>query len=422
MRITIVLPILLFLFLGAAGAILRPVARVPTLGAAGFEFIPSPIGPLLASAHFWDGKSADMSAPSILFTLSASPSGNLTLSELQRFPTKGAHGWDFFSIPGEFGGSFLVTCNYYGCGSERGPALGPCKSTSIYRFREEEGRFVLFQELATAGPAQTDHIVLPSGEAYLLVGENFNDEVCVFRYTATQSSSSFAKFTCLRVPGAGAMAVAEAGGFIYLSLASYFDSGWKTQSPVYRAATATDNTTRGSSRDAPPGALQWTLHQTLPTFGAHDADSALIGGTEYLFVSEDRDDASSRVSSGLYTLDHATGQYGLLQRIPTDGAHGGELFEGPGGRPYLAIANFGDRQGARYAARSSVWRGEAGGGPFALVAEVQTQGATDVEHFALSGRHYIAFAEEGNLGRRTFQRSYIYELTDASTGSAAGEL
>jgi hypothetical protein len=244
---------------------LRAVARVPTLGAAGFEYFTTPRGPALASAHFWDGKAHDMSAASIIYAVSTEPNGNLTLAELQRFPTKGAHGWDHFVIPGEFGGAFLVTCNYYGCGSDRGPALGACNSTSVYRYSEPDGLFLLHQTLATAGPAQTDHIVLHSGDAYVLVGENFNDEVCTYRYTVP--GGRFVKSGCLPVPGAGAMAIAEAAGFLYLTLASYHHNGWTTRSPVFRAQVD----------DAP---LRWTLHQTLHTAGAHDADSALIGGVE----------------------------------------------------------------------------------------------------------------------------------------------
>ena len=66
--------------------------------------------------------------------------------------------------------------------------------------------------------------------------------------------------------------------------------------------------------------------------------------------------------------------------------------------------------GGRYAARSSVWRAPGAGAQFELVAEVETQGATDVEHFVVDGRHYVAFAEEGNLRARMFQRSFIYQI------------
>ena len=41
-----------------------------------------------------------------------------------------------------------------------------------------------------------------------------------------------------------------------------------------------------------------------------------------------------------------------VQRVPTDGAHGAELFRTASGSVWLAVANFGDRLGQRYAAES----------------------------------------------------------------------
>ena len=47
------------------------------------------------------------------------------------------------------------------------------------------------------------------------------------------------------------------------------------------------------------------------------------------------------------------GEFVRAQRLPGDGAHGAELFEA-GGTAWLAVANFGDRLGKRYAAESTV--------------------------------------------------------------------
>jgi hypothetical protein len=59
---------------------------------------------------------------------------------------------------------------------------------------------------------------------------------------------------------------------------------------------------------------------------------------------------------------------------------------------------------------------------FAKVAEVQTQGATDVEHFVLEGgkKHYLAFSNEGDIGKRTHQVSHIYELAVETHGGVEG--
>ena len=395
----------------AAALTLTAVARVPTQGAAGFKFFTSPSSgePRLASASFWDGRSPDMAARSTLHALSADPRGgaNLTLAALQSFPTRGAHGWDFFTHNAS---SFAVVCSYYGCGSERGPAPAACGSTAVLRHDAASDEFVEHQALATAGPAQTAHLLPSTGAAYLLVGENFNDEVCVYRLSS--SSARFEKDgACLPVPGAGALAAAEVAGHLYLAAASYHDAGWQTTSRVFRAPLP-------RAGDAAP--LAWALHQRIPTHGAHGAELATLAGVTYLFLAEDRSDAGPRVASALLALQPATGLFEELQRLPTDGAHGGALFLGPTGQPCLAVACFGDRLGGRYAARSQLWCRSNSSGAFERAAEVRTQGATDVEHWVWRGRHYLAIAEEGDLSRRAWQRSFIYELRAAAGAGAAG--
>ena len=388
-----------------AALTLTAVARVPTQGAAGFKYIEGPAGAAaqLLTANFWDGKSPDMAALSTLHALGDAAGGNLSLQPLQHFSTRGAHGWDYFAA---HGAAFAVVCNYYGCGSERGPAAGACHSTTIFRHDAAAGALVEHQTLATAGPAQTAHLLTSAGAAYLLVGENFADAVCVYRLAA--ATLRFERDgACLPVPGAGAMAAAESGGHLYLAAASYHDAGWRTASRVFRAPLP---------RDA-AAPLAWALHQRIATHGAHDAELATLAGVTYLFLAEDRSDSSSRVTSALLALQPASGLFEELQRLPTDGAHGGRLFEGPAGAPCVAVANFGDRLGGRYAARSALWC-RASSGAFERAAEVRTQGATDAEHWVRGGRHFLAFAEEGDLSRRAFQRSFIYEIRAA--GGAGG--
>lgn len=391
---------------------LRLAKRFPTLGNAGFEYFLHAGTPYLASANFWDGKSPDMSANSELYTLGIGSEGNLTLTSVQKFHTQGAHGWDAFQSPHDPHSTYLVVPNYYGCGSERGPATGSCKSTVVYRAAGANGNggSVLFKEhqrLLTSGPAQTDHLLFPNnGGVYILVGENFNDQVCL--YQQDPHTLLFEKHgKCLSVPGAGAMAVAWVDPTsLYLVASSYHDgrTGWSTRTLVFKAELNQDG----------GGISSWVHHQELPTNGCHDAEFKTIGGIHYLFLSEDRNPETSKTTSGLYTFTR--GRFELLQRIPTDGAHAAELFEGPGGEPFLSIANFGDRLGQRYASRSSVWRRRGGdeeeGGLFALVGEIPTQGATDVEHFVLEGgkKHFLAFSNEGDVGKRTHQVSHIYEV------------
>ena len=401
-------------------AALQVAARVSTLGCAGFAYFTTPSGAsYLGAANFWDGVSPDMSASSVLYSVApaaAGTNGSLALAEVQRFPTQGAHGLDFFTTV-DAQHSFLVIPNYYGCGEARGPAQGPCASTAVYRLAPPGSPdvFVPHQRLLTAGPAQTGHLLLSSGAALLLVGENFADQVCT--YALQLPGGSFARQShqpCLPVPGAGALAAAEAHGHAYLVAASYHDphSGWETRSRVFRAPVPA----------APEAPLAWQPHQELPSQGAHGAHLRQLGSQHLLVLAEDRGSAGPAQHSTLYHLSAATGRFELLQRLPTDGAHGARLFEGPGGQPYLAVANFGDRLGGRVAARSSLWRGSnssssSSGLVFERVAEVATQGATDVEHWVgADGRHFVAIAEEGDIGKRRHQRSFVRELTSSQMG------
>jgi hypothetical protein len=96
------------------------------------------------------------------------------------------------------------------------------------------------------------------------------------------------------------------------------------------------------------------------------------------------------------------------------------------GEEWLAIANFGDRLGAkqagvmpRYEALSSLWRWGTSQGQFEKVAEVTTYGATDWEHFHLDGLDYLAVSNEGNVQQRQHQTSVIYRLDPGCTDKAA---
>jgi hypothetical protein len=258
----------------------------------------------------------------------------------------------------------------------------------------------------------------------MLVGENFNDEVCIYRVDeeekeqSSQTSSkpktrlSIVKQQCLPVPGAGSMAVAEVGDEFILAATSYHDgkTAWSTRSRIFKA----------DARSIGPE-IRFSESQRIDTQGAHDAELAAVGGELFLFFSEDRDAKGPEVQSTLLVWDRETHSFVTHQRIPTDGAHGARMFNGPDGAAYLMIANFGDRLGKRYASKSTLWRQRerervssqtsASGIPiFEQVAEVASFGATDAEHFVIDGRHFIALANEGHIQTRLHQRSVIYEV------------
>ena len=117
-----------------------------------------------------------------------------------------------------------------------------------------------------------------------------------------------------------------------------------------------------------------------------------------LFLSEDRDNAGSKIESKVMIFDHSTNRYAVSQRLPTDGAHAAEFFEirsevdeheveEQESSLWLAIANFGDRLGKRYESESTVWRlDHRQTNLFQRVASVPTVGATDWEFFRLVDR------------------------------------
>eukprot|EP00759_Apiculatamorpha_spiralis_P033057 PhF_6_TR3424/c0_g1_i2/m.4965 len=413
---------------------LLPITTLKTHGSAGTEFFQTANGmKYLAAANFWDGMSQDMSAYSKLYRIIIDQQGEQPrFTDVQSFDSKGAHGVDFFSFfspstSGEGGGvdggrmvELLVIPGYYYCGSERGSAKGKCRSTHVYQYNNLTNVFVKFQNLKTSGPAQTDHFF--SGPhrnvPYLVVGENFNDEVCLYKWTLGTNGPRFKKHQCLGVYGAGSMKIAHIADKIHLIAGSYHDpsTGWSTKTKVF----VSDNNEN----------VHFTLKQEIQTHGCHDVEYIHIEGQHYLFLSEDRNGKTSKITSQVLRLNDKNGLWETIQRIPTDGAHAAEFFILPGqtsSHPslYLFVANFGDRLGKRYKAKSTLWRattttGTEGAtviGAFEKVAEVDTVGATDVEFVAMGGsRQFLVVSNEGDLQKAVHSDSVVYEIIVSENG------
>ena len=356
-----------------------------------------------------------MNANSVVYSVVVANSSSISLRAEQRFVGSGAHGADIFTAADAL---YLVFPSYYGCGSERGPAKPDCGSTAIYK--RAGARFMEHQRLPTAGPSQTAHFRPPGTAAatWLVTGENFNDEVCFWALRGGR----FEKLarSCLHVPGAGAMAVAEEGkdgwaGPSLLVAGSYHDNGWETRSRVFRFA----------ADDAAEGGGRFDEIQRIDTMGAHGVALRCFGGELLLFFSEDRGPQGPLVGSTLLRWSAAAARFVEAQRLPTDGAHGARFLMA-GGLPHLFVANFGDRLGSppRYAARSALWRaaGPRGEGPWTLSAEVLSQGATDVTAIELAGATFAVLSNEGNLGKRTHQVSVVYRVEAAESGREQSEL
>jgi len=402
---------------------LHEVAKIKTDGAAGFEHFTEGQSHFLVVPNFWDGIDRNMGADTKVYFTWLSSSGALEMEETQRIRGQGAHGADVFTT--QKGTRLLTVPFYYGCGSNRGPALTgahECASTLVMKWNKVTSRFSETKRLHTAGPAQTNHFMTRDGTSFLLVGENLNDQVCLYRIeertssrpgagasaSASDTELEFVKHQCLAVPGSGSMAVAEAGEELVLVASSYHENGWATNSRIFKADA------RSSGRT-----LNFMETQLIETQGAHDTEVALVAGELFLFFSEDRSAQGPKVDSSLLIWSAADRKFNLHQRIATDGAHGACLFEGPDRAAYLMIANFGDRLGEKYEASSALWRQTHKGptGMFEQVSQVTSFGATDAKHFVIDDQHFIALSNEGDLQKRRHQYSKVYQIVVTPTNS-----
>jgi glutathionylspermidine synthase len=153
---------------------------------------------------------------------------------------------------------------------------------------------------------------------------------------------------------------------------------------------------------------KFEFSQALETYGAHDVEMIIYKNQLFLFISEDRNEKSSMISSSLYIYDR--NQFQLKQVISTDGAHASEYFINIDNDLYLAIANFGDRLNNRYDSLSKIYKWNNLLNEMIMVAQIQTQGATDFEHFSINNIDYIIVSNEGDISNRLHQKSSLYQL------------
>jgi hypothetical protein len=389
----------------SAGYLLQYEIDLNSVGCAGIEQFAINNVSFLAIANFWDGLSSDMSAMSTLHQLSSAPDSSLETRYIHGFNTKGAHGMDYFTHDEKH---FLVVPNYYGCEHGNQRAVD-CQSTMVYLWHPESSRFEFFQHIATAGSAQTDHFLFHDDQ-YLVVAENFAGIISVHQLTKTRdmegpSTYSFKKVQDLECAGTAAVALETLDdGSILLIGASYHDHGWQTRSHVYLMK---------------PEQSSFHRVQLLDTQGAHDVEMIRYQGAIYLFISEDRSDESSSITSGLWRWEQGTilSQNGeiaesydgfvLKNRVNTVGAHAAEFFI-LDDRLFLAVANFGDRHHKRIDTDSMIYElvHRDDGVDVVNACSVPSHGATDWEYFMLDGKSYLALSNEGDFDRIRNDENY----------------
>ena len=410
---TICLRLALLLLLGHATARTRftEVARLKTRGNAGFEHFNLDGRDYLAVANFFTsapGRRADMSTTSVLYECTAGKgSDSLELFEVQRFPTIGAHGWEYFRADGE---DFLVVPNYYG------------GDTVLYRWDRSlpSAKFAEVQRIQSDGAGSVESFVLPhsSGSHHVVAVAEFNRGVAAL-YLLREGK--LVPWVELQVPGVGSMATITAGGRFFLLCACYVTQkhGWRVPSRVFVLDKA-----KGEDKSTPTVGARFVHHQALKTVGAHDVETFTAQGRGFAFFSNDRDENSPKQHSALYSFNAENAQFELVQQVATDGAHAAEFFRSASGRDFIAVANLGDRQKNTYRRKSEIFAFHAGrDAPLESAALLSTRGATDFEAFSLAnGARFLAVANEQDDVEGADIESVIWSVVEEADGMHHKEL
>jgi hypothetical protein len=382
--------------------LVKVVQGIKTQGAAGFESFKIDGITYLSVANFWDGKSKDMGANSVIYRvtpLSNRVSGKndastymLNFDIVQKFFTKGAHGVEYFSYATERDKKketqhFLAIPNYYG------------GVTSIYVFNAPLQQFVQFVNIPSEGAGQVEATEI-NKVLYVIIAENFANVLTIYRYNDVKTE--FIKHQQLKLNGVSSMAIVTCRNKTMLVGASYFsDNSFVTTSMVY----LWDNTLN----------LFSGYYSFSGTEGPHDVEAIHNDKICGFFLSNDRnakEGESTFIKSQLFTNSDAG--FENILGIATDGAHGAEFFQTHNGKNgMLAIANFGNRYQKRYHSASIICKF-----PITDVnycQEVQTYGATDFEHFQLDIGNgfivdYLIVSNEGDIGKGKYQLSTLYRV------------
>ena len=207
---------LLFVLLFLAAAVAAPpqeralevAALVPTRGAAGWSHFQINGLDYLAVANFFTsspGRDARMETDSVLYLVQVAD--RLSLREVQRFPTIGAHGVHHFVKDDH---TYLVFPSYYG------------KRTDVFRWSQEgRGEFRLLQTIQSDGAGSVECFKIDAGQRAILGIAEFNVGVAaLYELRGEYPEEHFEPWQRLEAPGVGAIATMKVDGDKLLLLAA----------------------------------------------------------------------------------------------------------------------------------------------------------------------------------------------------------
>ena len=143
--------------------------------------------------------------------------------------------------------------------------------------------------------------------------------------------------------------------------------------------------------------------QDLPTRGAYAVEHFTINGTLFLAFANYRGDINNyKTSSMIYKMDESTGKFALYQTLQTRGAGDLEYFS-ISGRHFLAVANQYDET---HLLDSVIYQWN--GTRFVVSQNLPTKGASKIKFFEINGDKYLAVSNF-NDGSTFSTTSVIYK-------------
>ena len=255
------------------------------------------------------------------------------------------------------------------------------------------------QEIATSGAADLEAFVI-DGVAYLAVanrksGSNYDLISRIYRHS--NESGQFEVFQEIATSGALDWEAFDLHGVTHLAVANHFNgSNDDITSRIYRYSNTTS---------------RFELLQEVATSGAADWEAFVIEGATYLVVANQRSDGINyNIMSHIYRHSTTSGQFELMQEIATNGALDWQAFT-MNGVVHLAVANYYD--GSNYNLMSRIYRYSTVSGQFELMQDVPTNGGHDWEAFTMDGANYLALANQWDNGTNLVD-SRIYRYSMAS--------
>ena len=157
------------------------------------------------------------------------------------------------------------------------------------------------------------------------------------------------------------------GDRAFLAVANYYDgSNYNINSVIYEYSASTN---------------RFEELQSIPTKGAHDWEAILIGDRAFLAVANYHDGSTYNINSVIYEYSASTNRFVELQSIPTKGAHDWESIL-IGDRAFLAVANYYD--GSNYNINSVIYEYSASTNRFEELQSIRQKARMTGKRFLLA--------------------------------------